>query len=151
MAPKKEAHPKKDQEKADEEIRVIVEISLSKKMNVFKYCEKIIYSKSLEEKLLDPGLVTCFEFQKTKEIPKRPYRPDNFSFTESKAKFPKPGSLKENKNKIVALQFFANHELLAIEMMASAIILFYKTVNSEDFKTISKGILSTIKDEQKHF
>ena len=47
MAPKKEAHPKKDQEKADGEIRVIVEISPSKKMNVFKYSEKIIYSKSL--------------------------------------------------------------------------------------------------------
>ena len=119
-------------------------------MNVFKYCEKIIYSKSLEEKLLSPSIVTCFEYQKTKEIPKRPYRPEGFSFTESKAKFPKPGSLKENKNKIVALQFFANHELLAIEMMASAIILFCKTVNPEEFKTISKGILSTIKDEQKH-
>ena len=51
----------------------------------------------------------------------------------------------------MALQFFANHELLAIEMMASAIILFYKTVKPEEFKTISKGILSTIKDEQKHF
>ena len=76
-------------------------------------------------------------YQKTKEIPKRPYRPEGFSFTESKAKFPKPGSLKENKNKIVALQFFANHELLAIEMMASAIILFCKTVNPEEFKTIS--------------
>ena len=38
-----------------------------------------------------------------------------------------------------------------IEMMAGAIIKFAHTVNSSEFKKISIGILSAIKDEQKHF
>jgi uncharacterized ferritin-like protein (DUF455 family) len=47
----------------------------------------------------------------------------------------------------MALHFFANHELLAIEMMAA--FLLYYPHNKENLK-LKKGVLSSLKDEQKH-
>eukprot|EP00914_Ancora_sagittata_P028288 GHVO01055732.1.p2 GENE.GHVO01055732.1~~GHVO01055732.1.p2 ORF type:complete len:205 (-),score=15.62 GHVO01055732.1:1359-1973(-) len=49
----------------------------------------------------------------------------------------------------MALHFFANHELLAIEMMAAALLVL-PTENKEDV-IVKKSILTTIADEQKHF
>jgi uncharacterized ferritin-like protein (DUF455 family) len=48
----------------------------------------------------------------------------------------------------LALHFFANHELLAIEMMAAA-LLIYPDTNKERIQ-FKKGLVKTIQDEQKH-
>src|SRR5690606_37167787 len=54
----------------------------------------------------------------------------------------------ETDKKAVALNSFANHELLAIEMMASALLIYpHKTEDDLRFK---KGVLVALKDEQKH-
>lgn len=120
-------------------------------MNIIDYCEHILFCPKVEDKLLSPSEVSCFERKVGKTIPVMPARDSQYKFSEKRAKFPKAGSLHDDKNKALALHFFANHELLAIEMMAGAIIKFAHSVNSVEFKKISIGILSAIKDEQKHF
>jgi uncharacterized ferritin-like protein (DUF455 family) len=48
----------------------------------------------------------------------------------------------------MSIQIFANHELLAIEMMAAALLVYpHKTDEDIRFK---KGIVVALKDEQKH-
>lgn len=65
-------------------------------------------------------------------------------------KFPSLNQLQSGQSRIIgqALHFFANHELLAIEMGAAALLL-YPHDNQEE-KNFKKGLLSTLKDEQKH-
>jgi uncharacterized ferritin-like protein (DUF455 family) len=120
-------------------------------MNLFDYCEHILFCPKIEEKLLAPSIVSCFKKRKARPIPTVPSRDSSYKFSKKRVKFPKAGSLTIDKNKALALHFFANHELLAIEMMAAAILKFSDTVNDVEFKKISIGILSAIKDEQKHF
>lgn len=83
------------------------------------------------------------------EIPSYPSRSDKLKFSKDQLKFPKKESLHLDEKKALALHSFANHELLAIEMMAAA-ILHYPHKTEEDIK-IKKGIFSALKDEQKHF
>lgn len=120
-------------------------------MNIIDYCEHILFCPKIEDKLLSPSEVYCFERKIGKTIPVMPARDIRYKFSDKRVKFPKAGSLNDDKNKALALHFFANHELLAIEMMAGAIIKFAYTVEPSEFKKISIGILSAIKDEQKHF
>ena len=121
-------------------------------MNVIDFCQKIIFSPKLEDKLISPEVVKCFNNSiKASELPNYPARDHYYNFSEDRFKFPKPGSLRDDKKRGVALHFFANHELLAIEMMAGAILKFSSTVDEKVFKKISIGILSSLKDEQKHF
>src|SRR5690606_10733820 len=83
------------------------------------------------------------------ELPSLPGRRGVLQFSEQKMKFPKSQRLNENEKKAMALHSFANHELLAIEMMAAAILVSpHKT--DDDIK-IKKGIFTALKDEQKHF
>ena len=121
-------------------------------MNVIDFCQKIIFSPTLEDKLISPDTVDCFRpLDNPFELPKYPARESYYDFSENRFKFPKPGSLHDENKRGVALHFFANHELLAIEMMAGAILKFSSTVDRKTFKKISVGILSSLKDEQKHF
>ena len=63
-------------------------------------------------------------------------------------KFPKANRLNETDKKAIALHSFANHELLAIEMMAAALLIYpHKTEDDLRFK---RGILTALKEEQKH-
>lgn len=83
------------------------------------------------------------------ELPASPGRKDKIQFTEERIKFPKTPRLMENEGKAIALHSFANHELLAIEMMAAA-ILHYPHENDDDVR-FKKGIVNALADEQKHF
>tara|TARA_B100000927_G_scaffold283343_1_gene270991 strand:+ start:178 stop:996 length:819 start_codon:yes stop_codon:yes gene_type:complete len=120
-------------------------------MNVIDYCNQIIFGKTLEKKLFCASAVDDFSQKDPVQIPEYPAREKHFDFSQRKLKFPRPGSLHIDKNKAIALHFFANHELLAIEMMAAAIVKFNQSVDAREFKKISLGILSSISDEQKHF
>ena len=102
--------------------------------------------------MISPDLVNCQRPpENTIQLPEYPAREDYYNYSSIRFKFPKPGSLKNEKKRGIALHFFANHELLAIEMMAGAVLKFSRTVGQKEFKKISIGILSAIKDEQKHF
>jgi len=115
-------------------------------MNIFDFAEAILLNGSLESKLLDGSEIDWNDFPKRES--QRifyPNRVNEITFSKEQMKFPKKGALRDRKQRGKALHFFANHELLAIEMMAAAIILF----PDEDL-FVYKGLVDTISEEQLH-
>lgn len=118
----------------------------SDKISYLEFCQNILLGENLNDKFLStPVEWTAY---KEFELPKSPGRRGSLSFSEKRVKFPKAQNLNENDKKAMALHSFANHELLAIEMMASA-LLVYPHHTDEDIR-FKKGILTALKDEQKH-
>ncbi len=111
-----------------------------------EYAEHILLGGKLEDKYFDSPIewTAYSEF----ELPKLPTRTGKMCFSDNQFKFPKPNRLNETDKKAIALHSFANHELLAIEMMAAA-ILIYPHSSDEDIR-FKKGIVTALKDEQKH-
>ena len=97
---------------------------------------------------MNSSIITSFDPSKKDYSYKAPGRSNNIKFSEKQLKFPKENSLINDDKKRVALHSFANHELLAVEIMAHAILQLYK---SDEQLPIVKTLLNTIKDEQKHF
>jgi uncharacterized ferritin-like protein (DUF455 family) len=110
------------------------------------FARQILLGGTLDDKLVsvdfDWGPWTPFE------LPALPGRDHRLRFSPDQLKFPKAGKLREPEKKALALHSFANHELLAIEMMAAA-LLIYPHHTAEDLR-FKRGILSALKDEQKH-
>jgi uncharacterized ferritin-like protein (DUF455 family) len=114
-------------------------------MNVREYARQILEGESLEDKLLSSK---DLEFDDTiilYELPKNPGRTKRLEFNNEQVKFPRNTSFHLEEKRGLALHFFANHELLAIEMMAAALLMYPNTPTA--FK---KGLIKTIQDEQKH-
>ncbi|MEC8624105.1 MAG: DUF455 family protein [Bdellovibrionota bacterium] len=119
-------------------------------MNLKDYAREILEGESLNSKLLViPKLENIFEGQNKKEYtcPLKPGRAGRISFSSKQMRFPKINSFIEAEKRSMALHFFANHELLAIEMMAAFILIYPDDDNTLKLK---KGVLSSLKDEQKH-
>lgn len=83
------------------------------------------------------------------KIRNAPGRSDKIALSTKQIKFPKISTFHIDERKALALHFFANHELLAIEMMAAAILKLQVSDDKEN-QLIQKGLLKTIADEQKH-
>ena len=109
--------------------------------------EQILYGKSLEDKLCAIESFESIDF-KLHQYPKLPGRDKRLQFSEKKQKFPGKGSLIEDEKKAIAFHFFANHELLALEMMAAALLVYPH--DSEEGVRFKKDLIATMKDEQKH-
>jgi len=121
-------------------------------MKLKAYARMLLESEDLENKLLSPkGILEENPFSQNTpyDLPSLPGRGTSFSFSEKKAKFPGKGSLAHGDNRAKAFHFFANHELLAIEMMAAALLIYPEETEEEQF--IKLRILDTLQDEQKHF
>lgn len=114
--------------------------------NYSNFARQILEGEDLKDKLIDVPL----DWSDWKEyiLPEYPGRKTPIHFTDKQSKFPKVNRLNEDDKKAMALHSFANHELLAIEMMAAA-LLVYPHENEETVR-FKKGILSALKDEQKH-
>ncbi len=108
----------------------------------------ILFGANLNSKLQNLDSIE-FDFHEGNSLPENPGRESEISFSNNQIKFPKKKSLKVESNRGLALHFFANHELLAIEMMAAALYC-YPSRTEEDIK-FKKGIVSALRDEQKHF
>lgn len=117
-------------------------------MKASEFSKQILLGSSLDSKLLDCNEIVFDEFE-GRDIPLTPSRSVDIQFSQDQLKFPKKNTLKNDSSKALALHFFANHELLAIEMMAAALYC-YPTMTEED-KKFKRGIVSALKDEQKHF
>jgi uncharacterized ferritin-like protein (DUF455 family) len=114
-------------------------------MHYREYARQILEGESLEDKLLSSK---DLEFDDTiilYELPKNPGRTKRLEFNNEQVKFPRNTSFHLEEKRGLALHFFANHELLAIEMMAAALLMYPNTPTA--FK---KGLIKTIQDEQKH-
>lgn len=122
------------------------------KLELHDFAFQILHTTTIEGKLqsirdVDFSLIN-FQYPGAK-IPTQPGRPTHLRFSDVQVKFPRRQSLTDKKMRGRALHFFANHELLAIEMLAAAIVAF--PCHNERDLNFKKTCLATLADEQKHF
>jgi uncharacterized ferritin-like protein (DUF455 family) len=117
-----------------------------KTLSYFDYAYQILLGTTLEDKYLT-GNIEWSTWQSF-SLPEAPGRGGRIVFSDKQIKFPKAPNLNDAQKKAIALHSFANHELLAIEMMAAA-VLIYPHFTEEDIR-FKRGIVSALKDEQKH-
>ncbi len=119
-------------------------------MELREFAEIILYGKNLlEDKLLHPTILTDDKPGEKISSPIYPGRPKELDFSQTKlinkVQFPNQNELEEEKQRGLVLHFFANHELLAMELMALALLKFPNAP-----KNFRMGIARTILEEQKH-
>jgi uncharacterized ferritin-like protein (DUF455 family) len=115
-------------------------------MKLSEFTRKILLGSTLEDKLVD---AKSLEFDEVKfDVPKRAARSGKIEFATKQMKFPK-GNFHEVKRRAMALNSFANHELLAVELMAAALVKLPHDNNEQ--KRVKIGIFNSLKDEQRHF
>lgn len=121
-------------------------------MNPYEWCEKLFFGTGLEDKLSAPDQWSIKDFSQkympALEMPLVPNRDSSIRFSSEQIRFPKNKSFKDSKNVAKAIHFFANHELLAIETMAYAILFLPES--SHDDSLAKLGLVQTIVEEQKH-
>ena len=116
-------------------------------MDITDFARQILLGGSLEDKLLQVDEITFGKYEEA-DIPRLPTRDKKIQFNEKQLRFPR-GQFHLDNKKAMALSSFANHELLAIEIMAASLILFDHS--TEEMRRFKQGIIKTIQDEQKHF
>lgn len=117
-------------------------------MELREFAEQVLFATSIEEKLRSPELITDERPGIAIEAPGSPGRPQGLRFKtvqSGSAEFPGPENLEKEHERGRLLHFFANHELLATELMALVLLRFPDA--PEAFR---RGVLQTLKDEQMH-
>ena len=115
-------------------------------MEIRDWCIRILSAETIEEKLLDPGLLTDFN-PGSVLLWDTPSRPPGMEFkrhskTEKLPPFHEHGDVDK---RAACLHRFAGHELLAVEIMAYALLAFPQAP-----KHFRKGLAHTLKEEQGH-
>lgn len=118
----------------------------SDKLSYFDFARTILEGGDLSEKFLSAPVE--WDEWRQYELPALPNRCGSIGFSDQQLKFPKATRLNETEKKAMALHSFANHELLAIEMMAAAVLIYPH--ETEDEVRFKKGIITALRDEQKH-
>jgi uncharacterized ferritin-like protein (DUF455 family) len=118
-------------------------------LEVIDFAREILECKDYKAKLFGLGESLKLEFeQKSSDfVSERPARSQQIALTEKQVKFPK-GHFHKPEKLAIALNSFANHELLATEIMANMLLLFPHA--TEEQKRFKRGIFSALRDEQKH-
>jgi len=115
-------------------------------MKLSCFVKEILLKGDISNKLICPETICFDEFRAF--VLDKPIRNNHLAFSEKQVRFPK-GHFHKKEKTAMALNAFANHELLAVEIMAYALMIFpHNTDESIKFK---RGILKSLKDEQKHF
>ena len=116
-------------------------------MKISQVAKQILLGEKLEDKLISTDEIV-FDSLVLDDLPSSPARSLKLQLSEKKNKFPGKDKLKTELARGKALHFFANHELLAIEIMAYVLLKFpFKT---REERLLQKGIYSALQDEQKH-
>jgi uncharacterized ferritin-like protein (DUF455 family) len=117
-------------------------------MELSEFALRILHSTNLEEKLAGPGEPITDEDPDTDPLtPDRPGRPDSLVWNSNRerASFPGLHQLEDNEQRGLLLHFFANHELLATELMALVLVKFPKAPAA-----FRQGVYDTLREEQFH-
>jgi uncharacterized ferritin-like protein (DUF455 family) len=117
-------------------------------MELRQFAEQILFATDLEEKLRCPAVITDAQPGVVLSTPKAPGRPGKLHFKakgSGQRELPKVHELERERERGRLLHFFANHELLATELMALVLLRFPEA--PPDFR---RGVLQTLKDEQEH-
>ena len=92
-------------------------------MNLNEFAQKILFGGDLESKLIEITDYSIDSSIRPVELPSLPARDHKIRISQDNQRFPK-GHFHEVEKKAMALHSFANHELLAIEMMAAALLIY---------------------------
>src|ERR1051326_8838738 len=117
-------------------------------MELREFAERGLFATTLEEKLRRPAGITDERPGVALVAPDSPGRPATLRFKphgSGQAGFPPMHRLEQQRERGRLLHFFANHELLATELMALVLLRFPQAPAS-----FRRGVLQTLKDEQQH-
>lgn len=117
-------------------------------MELHDFARRVLFAESLEEKLAAPeGSVTDENPGVALVTPDEPGRPADLRMAPrgERADLPPVQELHRDEPRAVLLHFFANHELLATELMALAILKF-----PDAPRAFRRALLQTLREEQEH-
>jgi uncharacterized ferritin-like protein (DUF455 family) len=117
-------------------------------MELRDFAEQVLFATTLDEKLRCPAAVTDTRPGSPLVTPESPGRPAGLRFKpqgSGKADFPGAHRLERAGERGRLLHFFANHELLATELMALVLLRF-----PDAPAAFRRGVFQTLKDEQRH-
>ncbi len=117
-------------------------------MELRAWAERIITATSLEDKLAEPGDWTDERPGAAIVVPDQPGRPSELVFKRTETLdvgFPGIHRIENESDRGRLLHFFANHELLATELMALVLLRFPDAPSA-----FRAGVARTLRDEQRH-
>jgi uncharacterized ferritin-like protein (DUF455 family) len=116
-------------------------------MELREFAEQVLFSRSLEAKLQCPADITDDRPGGAIIAPAMPGRPRELHFKPQggSREFPRLDELEDLEQRGRLLHFFANHELLATELMALVLLRF-----PDAPAAFRRDVLKTLKEEQQH-
>ncbi len=120
-------------------------------MEIREFAERVLHGATLEEKLFLPtnGIASLTDHEPGEAIMwKEPARPAGLEVSHKKKrkKLPHPDALGDPEMAMRSLHTFANHELMAVELMAWALLAY-----PDAPPAFRNGVVRLIVDEQEHF
>jgi len=109
------------------------------------FAERILLGTTLADKLFDPGVLEDRDPGRRWRGRAEPGRAPALEIADHAAPFVRDAALADPRARGRALHFFANHELLALELMALALLRF-----ADAPPAFRRGLAATIRDEQRH-
>lgn len=118
-------------------------------MEIREFAQRVLFANTLEDKLAIPpvGLLTDADPGPPLAAPPTPGRPAglHFSAKGQRARLPRADELHGAEARAVLLHSFANHEMLAVELMALALLKF-----PDAPAAFRRGLVHTLREEQLH-
>jgi uncharacterized ferritin-like protein (DUF455 family) len=118
-------------------------------MEIRRFAERILFGHTLEDKLIPLDQYQDEAPGAPIPLPGAPGRPASLALDQyhqrQRVRFAELRHLHTEKERGLVLHFFANHELLALELMALALLRFPDSPDK-----FRRGLVQTLKDEQEH-
>jgi uncharacterized ferritin-like protein (DUF455 family) len=118
-------------------------------MELAEFARQILFEPTLEAKLFTPERLNDLRPGRRIDVPPSPARHRSIGFPNPgdrvRAALPSIRDLEQERERGVLLHFFANHELLALELMALALLRFPDAPSK-----FRRGLAGTMLEEQRH-
>ena len=116
-------------------------------MKVTAFAERVLFGERLEDKFFWPDTIEYGDDAVHWTAPRWPGRPPALRLDrpQTRVPFPRLGHDSDESTRGRVLHFFANHELLAIELMAVFLLRF-----PDAPKSLRRAVAYTIREEQEH-
>ena len=118
-------------------------------MEASELAERVLFGVTLEDKLLNGGRILDRQPGTAWTTPDRPGRPAELGLDSwhgrERVRFNDVRRFHSDRERGLVLHFFANHELLALELIALALLKF-----PEAPAKFRRGLIATLRDEQEH-